>query len=425
MIASIITRAKIIQDYMLEKYDRESLEIRMKSKLLLYFLGFMTAFLPVLIFVNLKFNNISFNSPLAVLAIDTVLMIFFLTLLAKGYYNSIVYLLFVLLTFTLITFLVWDFITDHVITEHMLFYIFVIITIQFLFTTRRLITIFLMIILGLSTIIFYYWMETVLSPTEVSALRGFQIDFAVSLVILFSVGLLSMSLNKVIIERLKESNVTLKQEMDRRIKAEKEMVQVYEKTRRSVGRELHDDLGQILVASKMRSEIMMDAMKDSSREDLTCAQKIIELLDSAIEKTRNLSRGLGLIDLHIDNFIQSLHTMVDFVDGIGGIECCLDCSDGLMITEDLIAINLYHIIQEAINNAIKHGKASRIDIKLYQTAGNLLLTVADNGVGIDQSVKGGRGSGLRIMKYRANLINGTIRIQNQITGGTALICSID
>jgi two-component system sensor kinase FixL len=85
---------------------------------------------------------------------------------------------------------------------------------------------------------------------------------------------------------------------------------------------------------------------------------------------------------------------------------------------------LYRIAQEAVSNAIKHGKASRITIQLSASAGRALLIVVDNGTGFSPPSSKHKGMGLRIMEYRAGMIGGALSISRDEAGGTTVQCSV-
>ncbi len=92
-----------------------------------------------------------------------------------------------------------------------------------------------------------------------------------------------------------------------------------------------------------------------------------------------------------------------------------------MIPDLSVATHLYRIAQEAVANAIKHGKAGAVEISLTNTGGKTLLSITDNGVGIRSPVPGG-GMGLRSMQYRAGLVGATLLVQALAKGGTRILC---
>ena len=91
------------------------------------------------------------------------------------------------------------------------------------------------------------------------------------------------------------------------------------------------------------------------------------------------------------------------------------------LTADIEA-NLLSIAQEAINNAIKHGKARKVILALEPHRGNIRLGITDDGVGFPSELKDNGGMGLQIMKYRANMIGASLEIQRTNGSGTSVVC---
>jgi signal transduction histidine kinase len=100
------------------------------------------------------------------------------------------------------------------------------------------------------------------------------------------------------------------------------------------------------------------------------------------------------------------------------------CKDNVVTEDDTITFHLYRIAQEAMNNAIKHGRARRIEIELVRRDNLLLLAVRDFGVGMSPKRGDDAGMGLRVMQYRAGVIGGTLNLERTPRGGTTVICSI-
>ena len=97
----------------------------------------------------------------------------------------------------------------------------------------------------------------------------------------------------------------------------------------------------------------------------------------------------------------------------------------MLVEDHLVATHLYRIAQEAISNAVKHGKARQVLIRLQAARQRIVLMVKDDGVGLPKVLPEKRGMGLRIMQYRAGMIGGTLVIQKDLDCGTSVICSID
>ena len=107
-----------------------------------------------------------------------------------------------------------------------------------------------------------------------------------------------------------------------------------------------------------------------------------------------------------------------------GIECRFVSEERTLVSDKAVATHLYRIAQEAVSNAIKHGKATRLLIRLDPFGDRVVLNVSDNGSGLPAGGAGGRGMGLRIMNYRASIIAGSLSIQNHSGGGASVVCSV-
>ena len=96
----------------------------------------------------------------------------------------------------------------------------------------------------------------------------------------------------------------------------------------------------------------------------------------------------------------------------------------MLVTDHAVGIHLYRIAQEAVGNAIKHGKARRINIGLTANENMVALAVCDNGLGIPVKLHKHKGLGMRIMQYRAGVIGGSLLVQRDPNGGTTVICTV-
>jgi signal transduction histidine kinase len=110
------------------------------------------------------------------------------------------------------------------------------------------------------------------------------------------------------------------------------------------------------------------------------------------------------------------------VEDLFGVSCRFECATPVLIHDVTMATHLYHIAQEAVNNAIKHGEAQEILIQLIAEQGRGRLTIRDNGKGIMENRASTHGMGLHIMNYRAGMIGGALEIRRGSNPGTDVIC---
>jgi signal transduction histidine kinase len=104
------------------------------------------------------------------------------------------------------------------------------------------------------------------------------------------------------------------------------------------------------------------------------------------------------------------------------VACRFECCDPVFVNNEALAEHLYRLAQEAVTNAIKHGHARSITIGLAVVKGGGVLTIRDDGCGFDVVPKSQSGLGLRIMNYRAKMINGSLSVQSSLNLGTVVRC---
>jgi PAS domain S-box-containing protein len=203
---------------------------------------------------------------------------------------------------------------------------------------------------------------------------------------------------------------------------EKAILEISGREQRRIGQDLHDGLGQHLTGIAFMSKVLEQKLSDKTLPEAAEAEKIVKLVNEAIHKTRELSRGLLPVMADAHGLMTALKHMAAEVQDLFHIRCGFQC-DGLVLIHDLTpATHVYHIAQEAVNNAIKHGHAQYILIALSASDGEGALVVKDNGCGIPVSAVSHSGMGLRIMNYRANMIGGSTEIGRNTDGGTTVSC---
>jgi signal transduction histidine kinase len=150
------------------------------------------------------------------------------------------------------------------------------------------------------------------------------------------------------------------------------------------------------------------------------------MVNEAISKTRSLAHGLYPVELEEAGLRTMLQQLANNVESLYQTRCEFVCEEERKVDDPLAAINLFRIAQEAINNAIKHGKATKISLTMISKPDLTTLEITDNGGGIDHAGKSGgkRGLGLHTMQYRASLLGASLRIDAVPAGGTSIFVSL-
>ncbi len=154
-------------------------------------------------------------------------------------------------------------------------------------------------------------------------------------------------------------------------------------------------------------------------------QEISDLVKEADEYARGLARGLVKIDLDHGGFVAAIENLARQSEKLFRIECTVESESEIDIAERNRAEHLYRIVQEAINNAVKHGQASGVKVSMrLDTDGSLHVTIHDNGTGFPPNWRQNRGLGVRIMEFRARLIGGHFEQHNHTKGGAIIECTL-
>src|SRR3984957_9234970 len=194
-------------------------------------------------------------------------------------------------------------------------------------------------------------------------------------------------------ERVRQRTVALTSEINERARLEQELLRISEREQWRIGHDLHDSLGQHLTGTALAGHVLSEKLAEKSLPEAAAADNVVKLVEEAIDLTRTLARGLHPVDLEGENFLDSFNELAANVSERFKIKCRFECSTAAGIRPPEGAIHLYRIAQEAINNAIKHGKAKEIIIRLEKVRGLMTLSVEDDGMGFSERARGGPGMG--------------------------------
>jgi signal transduction histidine kinase len=215
----------------------------------------------------------------------------------------------------------------------------------------------------------------------------------------------------------------LSQAIERR-RAEKELLEVSGREQQRIGQDLHDGLGQCLTGIELMSHVLEEELSELGLSQAEQAARIAEHVRGAISQTRMLARGLFPVQLEEEGLMAALQELAASIETVFKIKCSFECKEPFLVKDNNRAIHLYRIAQEAINNAVKHGKARRISIILKRTRGRRTLLIEDNGKGFSPGATSS-GMGLRIMKHRAAMVGAGLVIRPRKAGGVTVICTLD
>ena len=207
-----------------------------------------------------------------------------------------------------------------------------------------------------------------------------------------------------------------------RKRLEKEILDIADREQQRIGQDLHDGLCQYLSGAKFRSSLLEHKLKDKNLAEAEEAKAIEELLSTAIHQARNIARGLHPVLLEGQGLMSALEELARATTAVYDINCVCRCRQAVLVYDHVLATQLYRIAQEAIHNAIHHGRARKVGLGLRTCQGRIILTIQDDGIGLPRRQSRKTGMGLRNMRYRARTIGGTLDVRRGPNRGTTVTC---
>jgi signal transduction histidine kinase len=217
----------------------------------------------------------------------------------------------------------------------------------------------------------------------------------------------------------------LQDEIRQRNRLEKELLEAGEREQRRIGHDLHDCLGQHLTATALAGKVLAKKLTDKSVAEADAAGRLVVMIEDSIELTRKLARSLHPIELEANGLADALQNLAANISKAFNVTCRFENSGDVILNSSEAGTHLYRIAQEAVSNAIRHGRARNVVIVLAGSGKKIMLSVTDDGAGLSADARAKRGMGLRIMDYRAGMIGATFDIQNLPAGGTRAVCVLD
>ena len=224
-------------------------------------------------------------------------------------------------------------------------------------------------------------------------------------------------------DRVRLRTADLQEEILQRTRLEKEMTEVTERERRRLGHDLHDSLCQHLTGVALTAQALQSKLNGQQSDDAIEAGKLVGLIEEGIDLTRSLARGLFSPDLERGGLAVALEGLAHNTQERAGISCEFHHNDEQHVTtyDTAVTTQLYRIAQEAVANAAKHSRATRIVIELDRAADETRLNIFDDGVGF-QPGDGTDGLGLKMMRHGADLIGAKFSVAARPPAGTTVSC---
>ena len=221
---------------------------------------------------------------------------------------------------------------------------------------------------------------------------------------------------------LREANQKLRDVLEERRRLENELLEIAENERRRIGFDLHDDLGQKLTGMLLITRAMEQRLSKEGHKEAEEVRRVCELIEQSVTHTHNLAHHFSSIDAEGGDLAEVMNGLAATVEKMFAIPCQCTVKGEIPLLPENANAQFYKISQEAISNAIKHGKASCVWISVTVAAQKLIVTIKNDGIPFSPPVNPKARMGLRTMNYRANAIGATFEIKPNQKNGTIVTC---
>jgi PAS domain S-box-containing protein len=207
---------------------------------------------------------------------------------------------------------------------------------------------------------------------------------------------------------------------------ERDIATATEREQQRIAQDLHDTLGQELAATAYLCDSLRDSLSNQDPEVLERFSRISRELSRSVEKVRGIALGLYPVENRPEALKHALRALAENLEATRTVRVRFHCPGEVEIADPVVANGLFRIAQEAVANALRHGRPTRVRIELTARGGRVRLRVEDDGRGIPESVLSGNspqhGLGMRILRHRASLIGAQLEIGNLPKGGACVAC---
>ncbi|MDB6006732.1 MAG: hypothetical protein JWR15_3719 [Prosthecobacter sp.] len=209
-------------------------------------------------------------------------------------------------------------------------------------------------------------------------------------------------------------------DLTERNRLQKEILKISEQEQARIGHNLHDGVGQTMTGVSSLVEALASELSGDQRQS---AARIHQLIHDAIQEVRHMSHSLSPASVKNRGLGGALHLLADTIRTNHRTACTCEVNPDIKIDDPEKETHIYRIAQEAANNALRHGRPGIIHLSLKRLGKNeAVLKIEDNGSGLGKRAPEKAGIGMRVMDYRANLIDGSLDVKSRPRGGVSVIC---
>lgn len=220
-----------------------------------------------------------------------------------------------------------------------------------------------------------------------------------------------------------EARLVLLRDVTERRTLEHEIAAAARRERELIAHDLHDDAGQLLAGATLKAGLHAEALTRTGSPHAAQAAELAALVDRCGRQLRQLAHTLSPVALAQHGLGPALRQLTTHASSLFGLDChCAEPFPKEIFVAPAAAAEVYRIVQESINNAIRHGRARRVALSLDAAAGGVWLAVEDDGVGFPAPAAPASGIGLKLMRHRAASFGGRIEFGRASLGGARVAC---
>jgi signal transduction histidine kinase len=223
-------------------------------------------------------------------------------------------------------------------------------------------------------------------------------------------------------KRVWERTAVLASELAERKRLEKEILVISEREQQRIGRDIHDSLCQHLTGTALAEQYLLEKLTARDAPEIGDADRVVRLIEEAISMARGLAAGLSPMGTEGEGLLTALADLAAHFTAQFKVACWFTFEGPVHIRDAGVTTHLYRIAQEAVHNAIRHGRARNISIHLAKAGPLISLIISDDGCGLPNGVPPNQGMGLRNMKYRASMLGGSLTLVHD-EPGAIVTCS--
>ena len=225
-------------------------------------------------------------------------------------------------------------------------------------------------------------------------------------------------------ELVRRRTSELASEIARRRQVEGEVAEVSQREQTRLSHELHDHLGAHLAGVAFRMKTLAENLGRRGLKEAGEADRVVQLVNDSINEIRSFARWLSPAETHEGGLAAGLSRLGAEFETLFGVTCLIELPKPLPRLSPEQGRQLYRIAQESIRNAVKHGQAQLTEIRLKVDGSFLEMRVSSDGGDWVPPGEGQAGLGLRIMEYRARILEGTLSISTRPNGGCVVACRV-